>query len=118
MRISDWSSDVCSSDLGLDDAPPVDAASRPAETPSTRKPPHEAHGTHEKLRTWRTTAVLLGIAVVVLAIFLARAWSRPEVPPVPIVRVAATKAAILLAPGDTQTPGRAEEHTSELTSIM
>ncbi|MDN5841821.1 MAG: anti-sigma factor, partial [Alcaligenaceae bacterium] len=45
------------------------------------------------------------IVVVVLAIFLARAWSRPEIPPVQIVRVAPTQAAILLAPGDSSTPG-------------
>lgn len=88
------------------DAPPLVVSSRPASTPPTRRQRHETPlGTPEKLRSWRTTAVLLGIAVVVLAIFLARAWSRPEVPPVQIVRVAPTQAAILQAPSDSSTPG-------------
>lgn len=85
------------------EAPPAAIEPRPAPA---REPRHkEPPPSPDKLRSWRITAVLLGITAVVLAIFLARAWSRPEVPPVQIVRVAPTQAAILQAPGDTSTPG-------------
>lgn len=54
---------------------------------------------------WRLIAVLLGAAVVTLGFFLAKAWSRPDIPAIQIVQVAPTLAAILQAPRLSSTPG-------------
>lgn len=64
----------------------------------------QAHPEHRP-GPWRLIAILFGVVTVALAILLARAWSRPDIPAIQIVQVAPTLAAILQAPGQSSTPG-------------
>src|SRR3546814_8906373 len=115
MRISDWSSDVCSSDLQLPLAPPtpvpperVLARSFPARRASAGTAPrqtssfprsrgssprcHPAHGSYREGCIWSTRQTTV----------------RASSPPPPALQGAASYCAAV----------RSEEHTSELQSLM
>ncbi|MBV6272141.1 anti-sigma factor [Alcaligenaceae bacterium CGII-47] len=80
---------------------PAPAASeREVIGPSAR----QRHQPEHQSKPWRLIAFLLGTVVITLAIFLAQAWSKPDVPTIQIVQVAPTLAAILQAPGHSSTP--------------
>src|SRR3546814_10906080 len=93
MRISDWSSDVCSSDLGREDQGPGQGRSRP----SGRRH-HAGEGRAGARRGSRGGSARLG------------ASGRPQRSRLPCRRSVARTPG-----GDAQ---RSEEHTSELQSLM
>jgi anti-sigma-K factor RskA len=76
-----------------------------ARTAAPRRPVDRQRRDNRGLAWWRLLSILLGLIVVVLAIFLVKAWSRPDIPAIQIVQVAPTHAAILHAPGHSSTPG-------------
>src|SRR3546814_6339023 len=89
MRISDWSSDVCSSDLPKCLQPPQRAAHRPTSLPPRPKRAQSASARHCALQASATV-------------------QRHKAPP----------STQLPAQQHRHPPQRSEEHTSELQSLM
>src|SRR3546814_6549819 len=99
MRISDWSSDVCSSDLGLRLQVNTSSSDSPGDSPiATSTPSGTFWLNHWSLRAWRTPASILK-----------RSVTRQE----PL----ANSAVSLYSLGSSIT-ARSEEHTYELQSLM
>src|SRR3546814_2339506 len=101
MRISDWSSDVCSSDLRIVDIDRRDHGPGPAARIRGRTGPFEI------------------IAVIDSYQQLVRQWAGVELEP--HVHVAGEDLGMrhcLVRITVDNTPGRSEEHTSELQSLM
>src|SRR3546814_1797183 len=116
MRISDWSSDVCSSDLAAK-ARGVQFGRRPTLTPGQVEHARELLG---ESRTATETAELLGVHRATLYRALrgqetsqAEARRRGA-----FVEDALTEADALAAADQAGTKARSEEHTSELQSLM
>src|SRR3546814_8788382 len=57
MRISDWSSDVCSSDLSMDDGGSSSAVNPGSAWPSTDKDIARGHTGQLPLETWRNVNI-------------------------------------------------------------
>lgn len=77
-----------------------------ASEPKPQKPPKvsktaPAHGPKNNIWTWRIASAVFALIAVVLALMPA----KPVAPPVTIVEVAPTQAAIMQAPGQSSTPG-------------
>src|SRR3546814_3659571 len=100
MRISDWSSDVCSSDLSVIDRADIDADGRFVLDALARTP---------------------GRAIWQLRLFDARQQVR-ETHPIPLATLAGDALRVALRAGGTNAElkylRRSEEHTSELQSLM
>src|SRR3546814_4703206 len=105
MRISDWSSDVCSSDLFI---PAVPSALQGALTSSTRRYPMK-HSVALSLATLSTT-LLLSLA--------ANAHDPKAFDQMMEAAPAATVSACDELEVKQQEGARSEEHTSELQSLM
>lgn len=82
-------------------APPPEALQAPPVPPPTAADPHLVRSLGRKLWLWR----LIGICATGAAIVGFMRPSEPPPPPVQIVKVAPTRAAILQAPGTSSTPG-------------
>src|SRR3546814_5161719 len=109
MRISDWSSDVCSSDLGRKDSWPAGRGERgPAWRPHRRRRPFEHHLARDPNPptsgnsgpcTRRTTAVIAAGIAPGESLMPSPHWASASV-------------------RGLETTERSEEHTSELPSLM
>src|SRR3546814_6568809 len=121
MRISDWSSDVCSSDLSKE-TPPSPAGSLRLRTKSNAVLPllPSARPTLATVSTgWPPPAHTFGAEA------LLRGFGVPDVKSAPLTLVSVqppplrSAAVVLLSPGAASEPSeRSEEHTSELQSLM
>src|SRR3546814_5965688 len=121
MRISDWSSDVCSSDLRLVSGDAwIDCDVAGAPLPGTvaivpEPAPQAAQAAVASSPGKDVAAVALGVSDAV---------AMPVPPPVPSPESATDEASDDLAPGDMEHDvadsgiARSEEHTSELQSLM
>src|SRR3546814_4468797 len=98
MRISDWSSDVCSSDLAIIAEQPVCLMDEPLSN-------LDAQLRQEMRAEIRTLQQSLGMTMVYVTHDQAQAMSMAD-------RV------ILMRQGRIEQDGRSEEHTSELQSLM
>src|SRR3546814_10057784 len=115
MRISDWSSDVCSSDLGLDRWRPLSSAGD-AMTPIAGQPILTA----DEIRAAERHAIDAGGSVESLMERAGREVARA------VARLASRAPVLILCgPGNNGGDGyvaarylRSEEHTSELQSLM
>lgn len=86
-------------------APAPKVAPRASERPTPSPQPSRRTQPEHRTGPWRAIALLLGVAVVALGFFLAKAWTKPDIPAIQIVQVAPTLAAILQTPGQSSTPG-------------
>src|SRR3546814_290902 len=132
MRISDWSSDVCSSDLAYGDAGISPETTEPPSVPAVEWAPPTRYC--DQPMDWRTRLVGLGGTTAVLALVAAvgmLGWqvaesviispSPPvvvnlrsfEAPPEPVREVPEGP-----EKAERQEAKRSEEHTSELQSLM
>src|SRR3546814_3191604 len=101
MRISDWSSDVCSSDLGSGSGQSFGADLAPAKLPTHQAEPADHHQPCLRLRHAGNAHIALGVEVGSFrtqALILHREGRETIGEDLPI--------------------GRSEEHTSELQSLM
>ncbi len=76
------------------------AESKPSKPPKVGKAP-PAPGQKNNIWTWRIASAVFALIAAVLALMPA----KPVAPPVTIVEVAPTRAAIMQAPGQSSTPG-------------
>src|SRR3546814_8024662 len=103
MRISDWSSDVCSSDLSFDDAGTL----RLCRGPREYRPVPQPRGGHDRRRQPRQLRVRY------------RRRSRLHRPrPLRTLRVSRRLPCPRSTPHRRRRRARSEEHTSELQSLM
>src|SRR3546814_6354655 len=107
MRISDWSSDVCSSDLLAQELSDHHIFSFSSGSTSNRSP------TKPTSATWiiRASSSLLMATIALLPFMPAKCWIAPEMP-------TDTTTFSVATPFSFRQIARSDEHTSELQSLM
>src|SRR3546814_5374872 len=103
MRISDWSSDVCSSDLGV-----IASSVTSAALAATAKPPAQCSSGREPRLAWGFSAGSCAIALAT------RSAKSAAIGKLVCPRIATDAKLQRLQ----VSPNRSEEHTSELQSLM